>query len=124
MRGFAGRKAFARQVLGASRLQRCVRAWLRNRDLFKSVTGVFEAARRGDVHATTCYISDSPQLLYVRDRYGISCVEEGVSAGRYGDDGGRGAPVYSTLLHAACQVSENGHHGHRYDKFNRCGALR
>lgn len=113
VRSFICRAAITTQVLGASRLQRCIRSWLRNRELYKSITGLFDAASRGDVRDITRYITDSPQLLYVRDRYGVSCVEGGVLLGECcADDGG--APVYSTLLHAACQVRE-------YPPYEECG---
>lgn len=102
VRGFIQKKAIAAWVLSSRRIQQCVRSWLRNVDLHKRVLGLFEAARRGDVREVTRSVTDSPHLLYVRDRYGSSSVEGG------GENGGGNAssPCYSTLLHAACEVRQ------------------
>lgn len=107
IRGYIKRTAFVRQGQAAPRIQLCIRTWLRNRELFGNVTGVFDAARRGDVREVTRLVTYLPQLLYVRDRYGASSIM--TSKGRREERNGNyddepTSPSYSTLLHAACEV--------------------
>lgn len=107
MRGFGQRNAFKAQMSSSLRIQQCVRSWLRNVDLQKRVLCLFEAARRGDVREVTRSVTESPHLLYVRDRYGRSSVVDGGGGGGEDDDGladASASPCYTTLLQAACEV--------------------
>eukprot|EP00903_Cladosiphon_okamuranus_P008596 g8244.t1 len=108
IRGSVKRSIFVRQVHAAWRLQECVRAWQRNNDLRKRVVGIFGAARRGDVHEVTRHVTEFPQLLFVRDRYGrcgANAEESGLPDGVGGDPPQpRPSPrCFATLLHAACE---------------------
>lgn len=108
LRGFPKRSVFVRYVLAARRLQVCIRSWLRNKDLYNIVTEMFAAARRGDVREVTRHVAWWPQLLFVRDHLGGSSVEgTGQEEGKGEDaESPRPRPLYSTLLHAACEVRQ------------------
>eukprot|EP00752_Nemacystus_decipiens_P004997 g4543.t3 len=96
---WALREAYLKEESSASRIQRAVRAFLRNQRLRSRSIETFRAARSGDVAAVARHLSEWPLVLFLRDRYDV---DEGE-----GNDGGghqtKGVPSYSTLLHAACE---------------------
>lgn len=111
LRMFVKRVAFLGTTSAARRVQQCVRSWRRNQALYRDITGVFAAARRGDVREVTRIIVSTPQLLYVRDRYcggkphtESASADDIFSSAESGDAEKRSSPRYSTLVHAACEV--------------------
>lgn len=79
----AARLKLHNALVAVRRIQRAVRAFLRNRNLEKCTKSIFSAALKGDTNDVTAHITAWPDLLFVRNKW-----DEKKS--------------FSTLLHAAC----------------------
>eukprot|EP00903_Cladosiphon_okamuranus_P008594 g8243.t1 len=95
---WALREAYLKEEASASRLQRAVRSFLRNRLLRTRSIRTFRAARTGDVAALARHLSEWPMVLFLRDGY-----DGEVRTHADGDVNKKGLPSYSTLVHAACE---------------------